>query len=210
MAYARWAASQGGGHLSASPGEIRPPDHDGGSTPCSRRCHVRSARCAALDNRTGSRRLFSERAALAPDQLAAAQLGTALAMSGDPRGEQFESHSPLAEVREAHYSLGLIWHQWTKPRGHRSLRRGRDDPAYSEPGCSWLTIRASAAPESLRNAKRPSGSTPCRARLAAARLSQADRRGAAGIRRGARIFPDRRIRGGVEQPLRGQIRQLVS
>ena len=183
---------------------------------------MRGAQALDESNWVAAADYFRKGVALAPDQPSLRhKLGTALAMSGDPRAvEQFEEVTRRwPKFAKAHYSLGLILASSGRNREaiDHFAAAVKSDPAYSEARLQLAEgLRASGRlQESLSQYEETIRLNP---RLADARLGYGT--ALAGLKRidearqqfaeGARIFPDRRgVRGRPEQPRRRRIESLM-
>ena len=184
---------------------------------------VRGAQALDESNWVAAADYFRKGIALAPNEPSLRhKLGTALAMSGDPRAvEQFEEVTRRwPKFAKAQYSLGLILASSGRNREaieHFSAAV-KSDPAYSEARLQLAeTLRASGRfQESLPQYRRDHHAQPAPRRgpprlRHGARRPQADRRGAEAVQRGREDFSrPAGVRGGVEQPLRRRIEPLVS
>jgi tetratricopeptide (TPR) repeat protein len=196
-------------HLRArGPGDIRPPDplmqELDAILESAVAYEVRGAQALDESNWTAAADYFRKGIALAPNEPSLRhKLGTALAMSGDPRAvDEFEEVTRRwPKFAKAQYSLGLILASGGRNREaieHFSAAV-KADPAYSEARLQLAEmLRASGRfQESLPQYEETITLNP---RLAEARLGYG--MALAGLRRiddarrqfaeGARIFPDRR------------------
>ena len=175
---------------------------------------VRGAQALDESNWVAAADYFRKGVALAPNEPSLRhKLGTALAMSGDPRAvEQFEEVTRRwPKFAKAQYSLGLILASSGRNREaieHFSAAV-KSDPAYSEARLQLAeALRVlRPVPGIVAAVRRDDHAQPAPRRgpprlRHGARRSQAVRRGAEAVRRGREdLSRPAGVRGGVEQPL---------